>query len=316
MHARSLRAEVTLVLALVLALSGAATYAGFKWGKSTVKKENLELARIAAETKVAAEQNLEKAKEAQASHQKAIQADEAQDRSTAGFALGTKLALEKVAAPTQEILVAKSMNDQVLAALPEPSPAQHAEFKKIIEDLIRDNAVTNRELQAKIAEAGTLRAELGVAQTQATQAHERAVEAGDKVLTLTGKVSQQAEEIASLYSENKSLWLHIKVWGSVAAALWVGSIILPPLAKSFPTLQPAASFLNGIWSPGVQLAASAARKLSADLVSFGENTKTELERAFGPKQVAEFKKLAKTWWGDDFEAQAEIERIKKRILRA
>jgi hypothetical protein len=44
--------------------------------------------------------------------------------------------------------------------------------------------------------------------------------------------------------------------------------------------------------------------------------KAEKEKAFGHKALDDYKKLAKTWWGDDIRAQADIEQIKKQELRA
>ncbi len=155
-----------------------------------------------------------------------------------------------------------------------------------------------KKLEAALAaqEAKTLKAE-----ADAKAANEQAL-----------KWAAERDAVASEFERLK--------FGAAAVAvlivgLWVASIVLPLLAKVFPAVQPAASVLGAVWSPGVQAVASGARKLSSDLVALNEFTKDHLSKELTPAKLEAFKSQVKDWWGNDHAAQATIEKIKESELR-
>ncbi len=316
MNPRSRNGEATLALVLALVLGGVGFYGGMRWGKSSIDADIAKHAADAAAAKEAARKSEVAARESKSAHEAALAADQARDQSTSGFALGTKLALDREPTPSQNVKIAQAMNAEVMKALPPPTDAQKTEYVRIIEELQKLNATTSQALGEKIREADTLQTKLGTALKSAAEAHEKAVTSAQDVVALTQKVSEQATKIDILQKENGGLWGKIKLAIMILGGLWLAAAVLPPLAKAFPALKPVASVVGGLWSPGVQAVSAGAHKLGDDLVAFGEFAKTWIEKTTGKDKLQDFKNEAKRWWGDDVDAQTAIERIKKRVLRA
>ncbi|MFH1500156.1 MAG: hypothetical protein ABII82_20305 [Verrucomicrobiota bacterium] len=315
MKTHSQRGEATVILIAALAVGALGLVGGFKLGKSSLKGDTADLQEQVNEAKELAREQTLKAEAAQKAYVTVVASDLAEDQSTAGFALGTKIALDAEPSPSHQVRVAQEMNDQVLRALPAPTGAQQKDFAAIVDDMLANNTLTTELLRTKIGEADSLKAALTKAQADADKAHQDAVVSARRLEQVQADLKKTADALAAAQNAKDSLLTSVKLAAGILIGLWVASVVLPPLARSVPALQPVASVVGGLWSPGVQSVASGARRLSGDLVAFHEFTKKEIEDMTSDQALAEFKRKAKNWWGDDLAAQFAIERIKNLQLR-
>jgi hypothetical protein len=314
------RGEATLALVLILGIAGAFGYGAhqvrktFEPGRPT--KETDALAQRAQEAEAAAKDAQEKLAAAIKAHDDAVAAAQAKEKAAAGFIAGTGIALGNELNPSVNVEIAKKLNTDAANTLQAATPDQIKEFAAIIRDLTERNATTSAALAAKEAEAARLKVEATAAQKAAAAADAKATEAAQKNVTLSADVSQKASALKAWADNHQTLVGRLKAIAIVLALLWLASLILPLLGKFFPAFQPLATAFGAIWSPGVQVAASSARTLSADLVALNEHIKSELAKELTPEQVAALKGKIKDWWGNDQKSQAVVEDIKERILRA
>lgn len=99
--------------------------------------------------------------------------------------------------------------------------------------------------------------------------------------------------------------------------LWLGSIILPIIAKFFPGFAPIAKTVGAVWAPGVQAVQNSATSLNHDFVAMTEWLKTELAAKSTPEEVARIKKTMSDDWMKVSDGTARtVEQIKKKLRLA
>lgn len=315
MKMHSIRGEVTVLLIAALAVAVLGGVGGFQLGKKSLKGDLKTMQEKTDAAEQLAREQTVKAKAAQDAYVTVVASDLAQDQSTAGFALGTKIALDQEQTPSHGVRVAQEMNDLVLRTLPKPSPAQQTDFVAIVDEMLREGTTSTELLRTKIGEADQLKTALAKAQADADKAHEAAVVSARRLEQVQAELKKASDKLVAAQNAKATLLDQIQLVGGILLAVWVASMVLPPLARAVPALQPIASVVGGLWSPGVQSVASDAQQLSGDLVAFHEFTKERIRDMTDAHRLGEFKREAKDWWCDDLDAQLAIERIKKRQLR-
>lgn len=316
----TLRGEATLLLVLILAVTGGASLLSYNYGKKSAEVKNTaeikDLSVTSQKANEAAEAAQAKLTLATKAHADAVASTRAKEQAAAGFIAGTKIALDHEPTPSIHVRIAKVMNENAGKSFDTVTAAQLKEFEEIIKDLTDKNDTTSLALQTKVAEADVLKVNETSARKAAAEAELKAAEASNQVVALTDKVKTQAGHLVELTNNNKTFMDRVKTWAIVLALLWIASIALPLLAKAFPILQPLASVFGAIWAPGVQAVAAGAKKLSTDMVALHEYVKEEMAEDLGPDKVAALKAKVKKWWDGDIEGQHAVEKIKAETLRA
>lgn len=241
-----------------------------------------------------------------------VQAIEAAQATTAGGKL-----------PVKELETAHSTatltKDSLDAATGETvAPARVRELETMVSNLnagIAAGATALKGVQgaldASVQREADLRAKNA---TDATAAAAKIQGLDDKNREITGKAETwalQRDAVAKKYED-------FKFFGALALGaivlLWLGSIFLPILAKSFPAFSSIATTVGAVWAPGVQAVQNGATSLNHDFVAMTEWLKSELAKKSTPEEMAAIKKtISDDWMTVKDGTAAAVEQIKEKL---